>query len=578
MSIVVSKWSVVMGLMLVAIVPVTHQSVNGGTNCATCSVIVALVEQYSEFHNTSIVTTLEKLCSFLPTEIKPLCNLAVKTLGPALIQLIVDGADPDVACHALKFCHTDPGQPTCHSMLPPSAASLNEWQFQQRVDAARQSIIPLLQKQSNFKLGVDICDVPGIKEICDWIKKTVANQIPAVDLDKDGFSTYYSLRGTAWRGKDCSDDFNYVYPGVIPKDGDDIMDSNCNGIYGVNLTSKKTYEDELCANYQPRGVAVLGDSVGAHFHLPPQWFDATIISEKAFTNAVMIIENEIDWPMMSTTTGYGTNEWPDVITGPVDSVYLRLRQRNRCNHRDYQNIAANGERSSSVNNIVKTLSRNAQNDRPMVVFYALVGNDVCNGHPDTFDHMTTPAEMYNNTMLTLDYLAKVLPNNSHVVLIGLADGRVLFDNMGPRIHPTSTYWGTFTYGKFYDYMNCLQISPCMGWMNTNQTMRDLTTKRAQELSAVLSSISQTQKGRYSNFDLYYLDNPINQAIKKWVAQGGQAWQLIEPVDGFHDNQMGQAFVAGVIWDDLMAMSPDIFGPVNPNNDQIGNLFGDQGGY
>uniref|UniRef100_A0A2C9M4I8 SGNH hydrolase-type esterase domain-containing protein n=1 Tax=Biomphalaria glabrata TaxID=6526 RepID=A0A2C9M4I8_BIOGL len=141
-------------------------------------------------------------------------------------------------------------------------------------------------------------------------------------------------------------------------------------------------------------------------------------------------------------------------------------------------MSSPGERSSSVNNIVKTLSRNAQNDRPMVVFYALVGNDVCNGHPDTFDHMTTPAEMYNNTMQTLDYLC-------------------LFNFL---------------------------------------------------------------------------------AIKKWVAQGGQAWQLIEPVDGFHDNQMGQAFVAGVIWDDLMAMSSDIFGPVNPNNDQIGNLFGDQGGY
>lgn len=446
-----------------------------------------------------------------------------------------------------------------------------------KVLKARKRIEHLTTK-SALRPGVQFCDIPGIKEICDWIKKSVANQEPAFDFDKDAFSAFTNLRGSAWRGKDCFDDDPNMYPGALPLDGDKEFDSNCNGIMGVNPQTERNYEDELCASYQPRGVAVLGDSVGAHFHLPPQWFDATLISEKAFFHAVSIIENEIDWPMMSTTTGHGTNEWPDVITGPIDSVYLRLRERNRCNHRDYQNIAANGERSGSMNKLVKTLGRRPKYDRPMVVFYALVGNDVCNGHPDTFDRMTTPAEMYNNTMTTLEYLEQVLPNNSHVILTGLADGRVLFDSMSSRIHPASTYWGTFTYAKFYDYMNCLQISPCRGWMNTNQTIRDLTTKRADQLSAVLANITQTQKSRFVNFNLYYMDNPINIAIKKWESQGGQSWQLIEPVDGFHDNQLGQALVAGIMWDEIMAKYPGIFGPLNPNNELIQNLFGDQGGY
>ena len=57
----------------------------------------------------------------------------------------------------------------------------------------------------------------------------------------------------------------------------------------------------------------------------------------------------------------------------------------------------------------------------------------------------------------------------------------------------------------------------------------------------------------------------------------QAWQLIEPVDGFHPNQIANALVTGVVWDRLMAADPTMVA-VNPNNAQIAKLFGDQGGY
>ena len=49
------------------------------------------------------------------------------------------------------------------------------------------------------------------------------------------------------------------------------------------------------------------------------------------------------WP--SLPPGLGFNNWTEVIQGPIDSVYMRLRQRNRCNHKDYQNIAVNGRSS-----------------------------------------------------------------------------------------------------------------------------------------------------------------------------------------------------------------------------------------
>jgi acyloxyacyl hydrolase len=88
-------------------------------------------------------------------------------------------------------------------------------------------------------------------------------------------------------------------------------------------------------------------------------------------------------------------------------------------------------------------------------------------------------------------------------------------------------------------------------MNTNATLRDLTTQHAQLLSSILKNISTTAV--YKNFDVFYLDNPFNAgkrarfdmhvvdenhplttaraAIAEWEAGGGAAWQLIEPVDG-----------------------------------------------
>ena len=74
-------------------------------------------------------------------------------------------------------------------------------------------------------------------------------------------------------------------------------------------------------------------------------------------------------------------------------------------HRDYQNVGVNGARSGAMNETIKYgLARNQDTDYPLVVFYALIGNDVCNGHNDTLADMTTPEEMYANALGTLQYL------------------------------------------------------------------------------------------------------------------------------------------------------------------------------
>ncbi|XP_055892493.1 acyloxyacyl hydrolase-like isoform X1 [Biomphalaria glabrata] len=555
----------------------SEEKANGGMNCLDCNIVVAIVQQYSELNNISVINTLDTFCNFLPEELSVFCHKALAILGPLLISLISSHQDPNVICHALNFCYTEPGQPTCRGISPPTFTEMTDEEFLIRVSSARHLVKHLLQKQSLLRpgLGFDICSLPGIREICELLQRINNLETPAVDLDRDGFSSIFSLRGSAWRGKDCNDTDLYVHPGAIPVDGDAERDSNCNGIKGVNPDTGKTYEEELCADSQPRGVAVLGDSISAHFHLPVQWFDPKLINKRSFLSVWTVIQNQGDWPMMSGSTGYGKNVWPDVISGPIDSIYLKLRARNRCNHRDYQNIAVNGENSFKLKKLVKTLSRNAASDRPLVVLYALAGSDVCSG-PD--HRMTSPEDMYNNTLATLDNLATVLPNNSHVIIFGLADGSWIHENMASRVHPLTSYWGTFTYSKFYDFINCLDILSCLGWLTNNQTTREITLQRAKELSSVLQKVVDTNKGRYSNFKLHFVDDPLSKEYKQWTKLGGEGWELIEAVDSLHSSQIGQAFGSNVTWGTLMSLDPEIFGPVNPNNDKIVSLFGDQGGY
>lgn len=420
-----------------------------------------------------------------------------------------------------------------------------------------------------------ICNLPGVKELCEIIYGFANNHLPVEDLDGDGFSgTEKNLRGTYWRGKDCDPKDSKVHPGAKPIDGDREMDSNCNGIYGVNPTTNVPYETELCGNYTPIGTLVLGDSASAHFHVPPEFMDATKIGNHTYKNIMSIVENEFDWPMLSANTAFfdSTADFPE-INGPVNSSYEITRGRNLCAHRDYQNLGVNGARVGAMNTTIQQGLSRSQADHPLLVMYALIGNDVCNGHPDTFAHMTSATEYRASVLATLEYLESRVPKDSHVLMMGLADGRVLWEGLHNRSHPIGM---GVTYEALYDYLNCLEISPCRGWMNNNETIRNMTTDHAELLSSVLSDIASTQS--YSNFKMHYFENPLKSALQKFVAQGGQIWEMIEPVDGFHPNQRANAAMVDVIWEMLESEVPDFIPTVNPNNAKIKSLFGAQGGY
>ncbi|KFV04103.1 PREDICTED: acyloxyacyl hydrolase, partial [Pterocles gutturalis] len=293
---------------------------------------------------------------------------------------------------------------------------------------------------------------------------------------------------------------------------------------------------------------------------------------KSFANLPVAFTNELDWPQFSEITGFLNS----TIGGWTDSLYLRLRRRNRCNHRDLQNISQNGGSSGNLLYLIKSLARNQLLDNPAIVIYATIGNDVCNGNRDTLAHMTTPKAMFSNVLQALRYLDSCLPNGSHVILTGLVDGRFLWDNLHDRYHPLGQLNRDITYSQLYAFLNCLEVSPCSGWLTPNETLRNLTSERALQLSNVLKEIAGSEK--FANFDVFYMDFPLRQTAEEWHKMGGEPWQLIEPVDGFHPSQIAAALGTSITWQKMLLEWPQVLGKENPFNDQIEAIFKDQGGH
>lgn len=106
----------------------------------------------------------------------------------------------------------------------------------------------------------------------------------------------------------------------------------------------------------------------------------------------------------------------------------------------------------------------------------------------------------------LNHVDATVPAGSHMMIFGLGDGDLLYENLHSDIHPLNV-----TYGTVYDFLNCLKISPCWGWLNSNDTVREFTTKRAIELSKVYQQIIDDGT-RFKNFDMVYYDFPAMEIL------------------------------------------------------------------
>jgi len=139
--------------------------------------------------------------------------------------------------------------------------------------------------------------------------------------------------------------------------------------------------------------------------------------------------------------------------------------------------------------------------------------------------MTTPPEFYASTMATLTYLNGVLPAGSHVALIGLVDGRVLWDTTHTRIHPLGV-----SYPALYTALACNGVTPCWGWLNTNESWRNATSERAAQLTAVYDTIIANNASSFTNFDMYRV--PVDWAglIANYTRAGYDPMNIIEVRD------------------------------------------------
>ncbi|XP_021036268.1 acyloxyacyl hydrolase isoform X1 [Mus caroli] len=542
-------------------------SYSHGQSCLGCVVLVSVIEQLAEVHNSSVQVAMERLCSYLPEKLflKTSCYFLVQTFGSDIIKLLGEAMKADVVCYALEFCKRDAVQPQCHLFPLPQEA------WESALEKARQ----VLRRSSTMKYlrsGRNICSLPFLAKICQKIELSIKKAVPFKDVDSDKHSVFPTLRGYHWRGRDCNDSDKTVYPGRRPDNWDIHQDSNCNGIWGIDPKDGIPYEKKFCEGSQPRGIILLGDSAGAHFHIPPEWLTASQMSVKSFLNLPSALTDELNWPQLSGVTGF-----LDSTSGiEENSIYRRLRKRNHCNHRDYQSISKNGASSRNLKNFIESLSRNQASDHPAIVLYAMIGNDVCNSKADTVPEMTTPEQMYANVMQTLTHLNSHLPSGSHVILYGLPDGTFLWDSLHNRYHPLGQLNKDVTYAQFFSFLRCLQLNPCNGWMSSNKTLRTLTSERAEQLSNTLKKIATTKT--FANFDLFYLDFAFHEIIEDWQKRGGQPWQLIEPVDGFHPNEVASLLQANRVWEKIQLQWPHVLGKENPFNSQIEEVFGDQGGH
>lgn len=529
----------------------------GGDGCAECTLVIKILKDYSVIHDKTIAEVISNVCDLFPKDVQTECKMLVDTYGPVVIQLLEAGLGPDATCQKVGFCKD----------------------YAKCILFPKQHYTPSLARPLSPKTVASLEQMHATVGETPWqwlvqqLERVFNTHTPLQDMDGDKFSDLKSFRGSDWRGADCNDFDQNVYPGraVSPQPSNPYLDHNCNGISGVNPKSGRSYEDDFCAGSGQLGVIALGDSATAHFRLPVSWFNASLINKSSFDDLLYVVSNEGDWPHLSGTTGH-ENDTTGLSPGSVDSIYFRLFERNRCNHRDFQNIGVNGARVGSMaNNIVLSMARDQKMDQPAVVFHALVGNDVCGGH-HTFDTFTTPAEFEASVLKTLAYLDTKLAKGSTVFFIGLVDGRILWNTLHAREHPV----GDVTYEGVYDYLNCLGVSPCWGWMNSNETVRNITSEHAALLSGVYAKIMSEYKSE--NFAMHYYDFAVEEALQVLLARGGQAWQIIEPVDGFHPSQVGHAILAEIYWERILKEHPEALGTVNPHNADIEAIFGDQGGY
>ncbi|KAJ3425942.1 acyloxyacyl hydrolase [Anaeramoeba flamelloides] len=530
------------------------QPVEPGMACPLSTFAISLIIDVAEYESISVEQVLDKLCSYLPSEMSLVCEEYINKYAELLIEELKTDDHPDSLARKIGLCPMD-----SQCTLFPSDKKMN---FKKNSKS----------RYSNKDTKVSQNSKSVWESILDELKKIYEKHDPIVDLDGDHFSDTRKLRGSNWRGKDCDDLNRSTFPGKVPNSGDKFFDSNCNGIHGRD-ENKINYEDKFCKGTQPMTTMVIGDSIGAHFHIPVQFLQADQLSNGVLKdNLIELLEMEGDWPQKSWATGFDLTP-NDMCEGDVNSIYLKMLERNQCNHRNYVNIAVNGMSSAGVYDLLKSsLIESIQKESyPVFGILQLFGDDICIA--DNITQLPTPQQFRENMVKALHKLDSLVAPGSVFFLMSLLDGTRPYNVLHDKIHPIGH---GVTYADFYEYMKCTQISFCSLFLTTNITEMLYAEKLALKYTQQLKDITETEK--FVNFDAKFLETPQKELDELFIANGWDLTLIYEPVGGFHPTQLSNYWMAELIWKRIVTLYPEFVPPINPHNKEIIQKFGDQGGY
>lgn len=87
----------------------------------------------------------------------------MRTIGNIFCLRLFKKETPDVICHALRFCRTDPGHEECHVYPLPNKSIKNRLVFFKNRLIRNNINIPLVKDNP--------CEMSIFKSICDYINK-----------------------------------------------------------------------------------------------------------------------------------------------------------------------------------------------------------------------------------------------------------------------------------------------------------------------------------------------------------------------------------------------------------------------
>ncbi|KAM6916421.1 prosaposin [Xenentodon cancila] len=85
--------------------PLVH--VRDSPTCAICEFVMKQLESMLEDQSTeeSVIEAVEKVCTYLPSSLTAQCKDLIETYGQAIIELLVQEADPKTICTVLALCN-----------------------------------------------------------------------------------------------------------------------------------------------------------------------------------------------------------------------------------------------------------------------------------------------------------------------------------------------------------------------------------------------------------------------------------------------------------------------------------------